>query len=230
MSAAGLVIIGAGGFGRETARAALDGGYDGTLLGFLDDDPGLAGATVAGMPVLGPVAALAELPDAQVIVATGRPDNYTSRPRIVAGLGIDEARWATVVHPGASLASDTTVGPGSVLLAGVIATAGVRIGSHAAVMPLVVLTHDVHVGDFATIASAVALAGGVRVGDGAYLGAGTMVREGCSVGGWAMTGMASLVLADVPPGRLWFGSPATDRDASPAAGFTLAALSGGTPG
>ena len=228
MSASGLVILGAGGFGRETARAALDGGYEGTLLGFLDDDPGLAGATVAGLPVLGSVAALADLPDAQVVVATGRPDNFTSRARIVTGLGIDRARWATVVHPGASLAADTTVGPGSVILAGVIATTGVRIGSHVAVMPSVVLTHDVQVGDFATIASAVALAGGVRVGDGAYLGAATVVREGLSVGSWAMTGMASLVLADVPAHRLWFGSPATDRGASPAAGFTLAG--GGTPG
>ena len=96
MSSPGLVVIGSGGFGREAARAALDGGYSGEVLGFLDDDPALTGATVAGLPVLGPIAAVADLPDAQVIVATGRPDNYTSRASIVGRLGLPRngtARW-----------------------------------------------------------------------------------------------------------------------------------------
>ena len=219
MSRPGLLIVGSGGFGREAARAALDGGYSGEVLGFLDDDPALTGATVAGLPVLGPIAAVADLPDAQVIVATGRPDNYTSRASIVGRLGLPSERYGTVVHPRAALAADTEVGPGSVVLAGVVATSGVRIGEHVAVMPLAVLTHEVIVGDFATIASSVALAGGVAVGEGAYVGAGTLVRQGLRVGAWAMTGMGTLVLEDVPPGRLWFGAPARDRGPSPAAGY-----------
>ena len=84
----GLLIIGTGGFGRETAQAALDGGYAGPVLGFLDDDPARMGTTVAGLPVLGPPTAVADMPGAHVVVATGRPDNYTSRPAIVARLGL----------------------------------------------------------------------------------------------------------------------------------------------
>ncbi len=227
MAEPGLVVIGSGGFGREAARAALDGGHPGPVLGFLDDDPALAGATVAGLPVLGPVAAIADLQDALVVVATGRPDAYTSRARIVAALSLAPERFATVVHPGASLGRDAIVGPGTVVLAGVVATTGVRVGAHVALMPQVVLTHDVAVSSFATLATAVNLAGGVRIGCGAYLGAGTMVRQGLTVGAWAMTGMGALVLRDVPAERLWYGTPARDQGASPAAGVAPALVEAG---
>ena len=221
MSRRSLVVIGSGGFGRETAQAARDGGFDGEVLGFLDDNPALAGATVTDLPILGPIGAIADMPEVHVVVATGRPDNYTSRRAIVTRLGLRADRFATVVHPRAALAGDTVVGPGSVVLAGAVATSGVQIGAHVAVMPHAILTHGVRVDDFATVASSVALAGEVRVGAGAYLGAGTLVRQGLSVGEWAMTGMGSLVLQDVPTRRLWFGSPAADRGPSPAAGFAM---------
>ena len=225
---ASLLIVGSGGFGRETARATLDGGYDGELLGFLDDDPARAGAVLDGIPVLGGLGALAQHPEAQVVVATGRPDNFTSRARIVARLGLAPERYATVVHPGAHLGADTVVGRGTVVLAGTVATAGVRIGAHVAVMPQVVLTHDDVVGDFATLASSVALAGGVDVGEGSYLGAATLVRQGLRVGAWSLIGMGSLVLDDVPAGRTWFGRPAGDRGPSPAADTLADAPQGGS--
>ena len=222
MNGRGLLIIGSGGFGRETARAALDGGFEGEVLGFLDDNSALVGTRVAGLPVLGQVAAVADHPGAQVVVATGRPDNYTSRHAIVTSLGLPESRYGTVIHPGAALGGDTRVGPGSVVLAGVVATTGVSIGAHVAVMPNVVLTHETSVGDFATVASSVALAGGVRIGTGAYLGAATLMRQDLTVGPWAMTGMGSMVLTDIPRARLWFGVPARDRGPSPATRYVAA--------
>jgi sugar O-acyltransferase (sialic acid O-acetyltransferase NeuD family) len=226
MSGAGLVLIGSGGFGRETAAAARDGGFDGEVHGFLDDNPDRAGAMLAGLPVLGPLEVLAEFPDALVVITTGRPDNYTSRAAIVTRLGLPSSRYGTVVHPRASLAPDTEVGPGSVVLAGAVATTGVRIGSHVAVMPQVLLTHDDSVEDFATLAGGVSLAGNVHVGMGAYVGAGALVRQGLKLGAWSMIGMGSLVLEDVPDRRLWFGTPAGDRGPSPAAEFRWPRASG----
>lgn len=40
------------------------------------------------------------------------------------------------------------------------------------------------------------------------MGAGALVRENTTVGAWSLTGMGSTVLADVPPGEVWAGSPA----------------------
>lgn len=208
-----LLIVGAGGFARESAeavRAVNQVHPTWNLLGHLDDDPHRGGTVIGGLPVLGPATAVHDRPDAAVLICTGRPGDYTSRRRIAERLALPADRFATVVHPSASIAGSCRIGTGSVLLAHVTATADVQLGRHVAVMPQVVLTHDVRVGDWATLASGVTLGGGVRIEDGAYLGSGVLVREGVTIGAWSLVGMGSVVLGDVPGRRVWFGSPARD--------------------
>ncbi|MFJ9835836.1 acetyltransferase [Streptomyces sp. NPDC101169] len=203
----GLLIVGAGGFARETAQAVRDAGRT-ELLGHLDDNAALHGTEVDGVPVLGGCDLVHELPRTRVVVCVGNPGDYASRARLVARLGLPADRYATVVHPTAAVSGSSEVGPGSVLLAHCALTAAVRVGAHVAVMPQAVLTHDDVVEDCATIASGVRLGGGVRVERGAYLGSGALVREGTTVGAWSLIGMGSAVLGDVPPGEVWVGSPA----------------------
>lgn len=202
-----LLVVGAGGMAREALEAAAAAGCW-QVLGVLDDDPTRHGALVGGAPVLGPVEAAHDHPEAAVVVCTGRPDDYGSRERIVARLRLPPDRWATVVHPAAALAGSCRLGEGCVVLAGVVATADVTVGRHVVVMPHVTLTHDDVVGDFATLAAGVRLAGGVRVGAGAYLGAGALVREGRRIGPGALVGMGAVVVHDVPAGEVWAGVPA----------------------
>jgi acetyltransferase-like isoleucine patch superfamily enzyme len=113
-----------------------------------------------------------------------------------------------IVHPTASLAGSSTIGPGTVVLAGVVATVANQIGSHVAVLPGVVIEHDTVVEDYATIGAGVRIGGGARIGSGAYLGMGALVREGITVGAGARIGMGAVVTRSVPPGELWFGVPA----------------------
>lgn len=206
-----LVIVGAGGFARETASAvaainAVTPTWD--LKGYLDDNEALHGTYRTGVEIIGGLKALADLPDADVVVCVGNPRDYTSRRRLVRRLDLPAGRYATIVHPTASVGAGCGVGPGSVLLAGVVLTADVTVGSHVAVMPHAVLTHDDEVGDFVTVASGVRVGGGTVVGDGAYLGSGALLREGVKVGAWSQVGMGSVVLADVPAGEVWVGAPA----------------------
>jgi sugar O-acyltransferase (sialic acid O-acetyltransferase NeuD family) len=218
-----VVLIGAGGFGRETAeavRAARQAGSPWQLLGYLDDDVARHGTAVDGVPVLGPLGELSRLPDAKVVISTGRPDDYGSRARIAARLGLPAERYATIVHPTAVVSATSTIGPGSVLLAHVVLTAAVEVGAHVAVMPHVTMTHDDRISDFVTLATGVALGGGVQVNRGAYIGAGALVREYRTVGVGAMVGMGAIVLRDVPGGEVWVGAPA--RFLRPAAGANTA--------
>lgn len=206
-----LIVVGAGGFARETVeavRAMNNCGASWRLLGYLDDDPVLLGKQIDGTPVLGRIEELKNLPDASIVVCTGRPDNYQSRPRIVTALGLPAERYATIIHPATAVSTSSSIGPGSVVLAHTALTSAVRIGSHVAVMPQVVLTHDNVVDDYATLATGVRLGGRVRIGRGAYVGAGALVREGLAVGDGALVGMGAVVLDDVPAREVWAGLPA----------------------
>ena len=207
-------MIGAGGLGREVVEAVRainlrTPTWD--LLGFVDDAEGLAGTTVGSVPVIGPVADLADYPDARLVLAVGSSANMFARIRLAARLNLASDRYATVVHPAATLAESTSVGPGSVVLAGAVTTADVHIGAHVVLMPHVLLTHDDSVGDHSTLAGGARLAGGVRLHEGVYVGAGAVVREHLAIGPWALIGMGAVVITDVPPGEMWAGCPATVR-------------------
>jgi sugar O-acyltransferase (sialic acid O-acetyltransferase NeuD family) len=213
-----LLLVGAGGLGREAAEAvraanAVRPTWD--LLGFLDDDAAKHGALIGGVRVLDGVDAIHSHPDAQVLLCPGRPDNYVVRGLLVDRLGLTDDRYATVVHPTATIGATCKVGAGSVLLAHVDLTADVIVGRHVVVMPQVVLTHDVEIEDLATLASGVRLGGGCHVGRAAYIGSGACLRERITVGDRAMVGMGSVVTHDIPAERLWFGAPARDVSRAP---------------
>jgi sugar O-acyltransferase (sialic acid O-acetyltransferase NeuD family) len=208
-----LVLVGAGGFGRESAelvRALNAAGPEPRwqLLGFLDDDEELWGRSVSGTRVLGGIDALADLPTARVVLCTGQPANFRSKQRIAERLGLEPERYATLVHPSAVLPESCRVGHGTVVLAGCVATTDVEIGAHVGAMPQAVFTHDDRLEDFVTVGAGVRVAGMVHVGEGAYLGSGCVIRESLTIGPWALVGMGAVVTRDVPGGEVWAGSPA----------------------
>jgi sugar O-acyltransferase (sialic acid O-acetyltransferase NeuD family) len=219
-----LVVLGTGGFARETVQllrahpACGPGGGSYAVIGLLDDDPRRHGTTIGGVPVLGPAELASEhaAGGAMVLACVGNPGAPGSRQGLVTRLHLPDEAWATVIHPLASISSDSTVGAGSVLHAGVVLTAAVRLGRHVVVMPHVVLTHDDVVADAVTFGAGVCLAGAVTVGEAAYVGSGALVREHRTIGAGAVVGMGSVVLRDVPPGETWAGNPA--RPLSPSAG------------
>jgi sugar O-acyltransferase (sialic acid O-acetyltransferase NeuD family) len=213
-----LLVVGAGGFARETVEAvrAINAEYPTwNLLGLLDDNPDRWGKLVGGVPVVGPIEHVHREPWAQVVLTTGRPDLYVSRPLIAARLGLPDKRYATIVHPTATVGTTCTIGVGSVLLAHVDLTADVSVGRHVVVMPQVVLPHDARIDDFASLASGVRVGGACHVEEGAYIGAAAALREGTTVGARALVGMGSVVLRDVPAERKWLGSPAYDAGPAP---------------
>ena len=209
-----LVLLGAGGLARETAElvrahdAAVDVGQRHRLMGMLDDDPRRHGRLVGGLAVLGSREWLAEHPEVAVTVCIAHPHRPLVRLGVVRSLDLDHGRFATLVHPRASLGTSTRLGPGSIVLGGVTCTADVTLGRHVIVMPGVVLTHDVVVEDGVTLAAGALVAGGVHLEAGAYVGAGALIREGCRVGTGATVGMGAVVTRDVEPGITCVGNPA----------------------
>ena len=207
-----LIILGAGALGREVAeavRAANAVSPQWELLGFLDDAPEVvATAPALGAPILGALADAKGFDDAQFVFAVANPRNPGLRADVAARLGIDDSRFATIVHPACAIATSTRIGAGSVLLGGVVTTADVEIGRHVIAMPNTVFTHDDRIGDFATFGAGALVAGRATIGARAYVGAGAKVRENLTVGAGALIGMGAVVTTDVPAGEVWAGVPA----------------------
>jgi sugar O-acyltransferase (sialic acid O-acetyltransferase NeuD family) len=206
-----LLIVGGGGLARETLQlvtGANRGGASWDVVGIIDDNPRLASTTINGVPVLGGTDAVSDYPHAQVVLCTANSSDYASRRRFADRLRLPQHRYATLIDSAASIAATVSVGPGSLIFAGTVATADARIGAHVVVMPGTVITHDVVIEDYVTICGGVRLSGSVHVQAGAYLGTGALVREDVTIGAGALVGMGAVVLDDVPPGEVWIGIPA----------------------
>jgi sugar O-acyltransferase (sialic acid O-acetyltransferase NeuD family) len=206
-----LVLVAASGLAREVLAALVEEPSGFEVRGLLDDAPNLQGATVGGVPVLGTVDTAGDHADAVFLVCAGRG---TSRAGIVgrlARLGVGEDRYATFVHPRASVPRTCRIGAGSVLLAGTVLTTDVHVGRHVVVMPNVTLTHDDTVADFATLCAGVSLGGHVVVEQHAYLGMSSSVREHTTVGARSVLGMGAVLLRDLPADQTWTGVPARPR-------------------
>ena len=188
-----VVLVAASGLAREVAEAALRAGLE--VVGVVDDDPQLHGTTLpGGLPVLGGLDVLSDHPDAAVVLCPGRGAARAALATRLLGGG--QVRFGTVVDPSCVVPPSCEVGEGSVLLAGTVLTASVRVGRHVVCMPHVTLTHDDVVEDHVTLAAGVRLGGRVRVAEGAYLGMGASVRQDLVVGKGATLGMGAVLLED----------------------------------
>lgn len=198
-----LVLIAASGLAREV-MAMRQAGH--RVIGVLDDDETLHGHDVGGVEVLGGIELAGGLPGSfAVCVGSG-----AARRGIVdrlGRLGIGRERFATLVDDAAHVSANSRIGEGSIILAGTVLTADVRVGRHVVVMPNCTLTHDDIVEDYATLAAGVVLGGAVRIASAAYLGMNASVRQRVNVGGQATVGMGSVILNDVPAGETWAGVP-----------------------
>ena len=177
------------------------------LAAFIDDAPEKQGLTVAGSLVRDR-AVLDELPDAALLAVPGSPVSYLGRRDVIEGLSIDPDRFATVVHPSASLGREVTVGRNVLIMAGSVTTSNARIGNHVCILPNSVIHHDSRIGDWTLIGSGVTIAGGCDVGENCYIGSGTSITNGVRIGHGALIGLGSTVIRDVEAGATVAGCPA----------------------
>lgn len=151
-----LIIIGAGGLGREVYDLALDAGtYD--IRGFVD-----ANATTApdGAPILGTPDDYEIQPDDVFVCAIGNP---AARKRCVEQLQQRGARFATLVHPTAIISPSVKMAGGCIIKPYVTIGSRATVGAHTVIQPHATLEHDVKAGDFCLIGASCAMQGATSI-------------------------------------------------------------------
>lgn len=210
-----LIVIGAGGFARETldvldaVERRTPGAFE--VLGVFDDRPSAASRQILarrGVHVIGTIGDLLEGKVGEVdayVIAIGDP---AARLDIAARVRDDIRPAPALVHPLASIGTDTVLEPGVIVCAGAVVSANVTLGRHTHVNPNATIGHDAVLGWGVSVNPAAVVSGSVVVGDGVLLGAASVVLQGLTVGARAVVGAAACVTRDVLPGSTVVGVPA----------------------
>jgi len=205
-----IVIVGAGGLGREVSEWVEDINEvtpTFRLLGFLDDDASRHGERCHDVPILGGADWIAGQPrEIGVVVGIGSPAAKRRMIERLRAAGV--ARFPSIVHPQAVIGRFVEIGEGTIVCPGVILTTDIRIGRFVALNFDLTVGHDSRVDDFALLAPGVHVSGRVHVGEGCDLGAGATVVPSAVIGPWSIVGAGATVTGSLPANCTAVGTPA----------------------
>ena len=201
-----IVIIGAGGFGKEVAwliEQINKKSPTWNLLGFVDD--GIkTGTLINGYPILGEIKYLEDL---SVNLVCSISDSR-SRHKIVSGLEKSNNTFVTLIHPDIDLSSTVSIGEGSIICEGVKFTVNIDIGNHVIIYHNSVICHDSNVGDFTSILPSVNISGNVSLEGFNLIGTGSQIIQNLIIGKHSIIGAGAVVTKDVEMNIVVAGIPA----------------------
>ena len=211
MAVQDLVIVGAGGHGREVYDTLLAVNAEQPtfrVLGVVDDAPRHTDRLDRlGLELLGDVDWLVAHPCTYVLgIGTSAPRRALSDRLGAAGMTA-----ATVVHPDARVGPDCRLGEGVMVFARSTVTTNVTLGRHTHLNVGCSVQHDTVVGEFVQFSPNVFVNGDCTLGDDVFLGTSATVTRGLTVGDGATVGAGAVVLDDVGPGTRVVGVPARPR-------------------
>jgi sugar O-acyltransferase (sialic acid O-acetyltransferase NeuD family) len=113
-----------------------------------------------------------------------------------------------VVAPSAQIGSGSCLGPGTVVMDGVVIQPGCVVGRAGILNTGAVVDHDCVLGDDVHIGPSATLSGNVRVGDGCMIGVGAAVIQGVRISSGCTIGAGAAVVRDCTEPGVFVGVPA----------------------
>ncbi|WP_253197388.1 acetyltransferase [Clostridium algidicarnis] len=202
-----IVIIGAGGFGREVAWLIEDINKlnnQWNILGFVDDNETIQETVINGYKVVGNIEWLKEQ-ELYVISAIGDP---IIKKKIMDRISGSKNVYPVLIHPSVIYSDEVIFGEGSIICAGNIITVNIDIGKHVIINIDCTIGHDAILGDYTTVLPGVNVSGLVKIEECVSIGTGTAIIQGVSVGKNTVIGAGSVVVKDLPENCTAVGAPA----------------------
>ena len=177
------------------------------IIGFIDDDVKTHHMSYKNISVY-PRSFIDLNPNAKIISLIGSEKTFQIRNEIINGFNIPEERFASAIHPNATVSEGAIIGYDVVIMPGVVITSNAKIGNHIFILANSVIHHDVTVSDYTLIGSNVTIAGNVTVENKCYLGSCCSIKNDIHIGEKSMIGMSSNVVKSVLPNSIMVGNPA----------------------
>lgn len=212
-----IVIIGAGGLGREVANLILDINQDKktwNLLGYIDETVEKQGSIINDTPVLGSLDWFEKVSDKKIwaVCAIGNPKDKYNLIKKVSGITI---HYATLIHPNANTNKYSEIGFDSIICSNSFISVNTKIGNHVCINPGCGIGHDTVIEDYASLYWNVTLSGNVYIHEGCEIGSNATVIPKNKVGKWSVLGAGAVVLKDMPDYCTAVGIPAKPIKFSP---------------
>jgi len=207
-----LLIIGARQHAKVVAAVALEAlGESCSVVGFLDDDPSLAGTRLLDAPILGSIKELEKVAEELMVDAAlvGISNRYMQlRDEVFRMIQRAGLQTPSVIHPTAFISPRAMVGQGTVINPGVVVNAYAQIGSNCVIYSNSVIEHETRLEDNVYVGPGVCFSSNARVGRNAFLGAGVSVIPDIRIGTNSVVGAGSVVISDIPDNVTYAGVPA----------------------
>ena len=205
-----IVILGAGGLGREVMWQLSVVNQQTPLyniLGFVDNAAALQGKNINGYPVVGDEGwLLAHTTDICVLICVANPGiRRAIFERLSTNTCISFPNFcAADVH-----CSDfVKMGRGCIICLSSILTVNVSIGDFVIMCASCVVGHDAEIGDFTTLYPGVTVSGAVDIGAGSEIGSQATIIQGKHIGKNTIIGAGAVVVKDIPDDVTAVGVPA----------------------
>lgn len=199
-----LILVGASGHGKVCAEIAeLSERY--TRILFLDDNPRVK--RCGRYDVKGPANDFYQYINEQTefFVSIG---NHEHRQRIQEKIENAGGAITTLIHPNSVISEESSIGKGSVVMAGTVINPGTSIGKGAIINTHSSVDHDCTIGDWCHIAVGAHICGTVEIGRKCWIGAGSVTSNNISINDNVVIGAGAVVIKSIREAGVYVGVPA----------------------
>lgn len=203
-----VVVVGAGGFGREVLqwlRHSPDCNGRWKIKGFLDDRPAALEGFNSPVGVVGGLRDYVISEGDVFLCAIGQPGVRRQVHELIEARG---GKCLTFVHPNALVAKTAQLGPGVIICPFALVSANASVDHGTAIYYHTSVDHDARVGRYCQISGHCDIAGGAVLGDEVFMGSHATILPGIRVGHRAVIGAGAVVTRNVAEGTTVAGVPA----------------------
>jgi len=203
-----LIIVGAGGFGRELLQWCKDiqrVKKEWDIAGFIDDNLHAFDEYKCDHKVLGTIDEWVPQENQVFALAIAAPK---IKEAVVNKLESRGAQFISIIHPDARVGDFNTLGKGLILYPNSRVTVNATIGDFVTVLDNTSIGHDAVIGDFTTISASCGINGHVQIGKYSFFGCNASVVPGIRIGEKCHIGIGSVVVNNIRSGIHVLGNPA----------------------